>query len=937
MKARIIFLISLIYILDSSAQTDPFWTDFEDFPSTTLEAQNQQVFGQLDPSNYPTFRIYDRTDYASKALQMDGFNLVEILNYGDWLTIYNEMDATLTVPSSFPNAFEVWRNARSNYHSSPSFDGSLTVPVGIINLNYHKLKEYAFDDNLILIQGESLIDNPNASENPFEQKRVFAAAPLIDTILYPSVKFKIDTDFYFSNVCNVWQSLKIDFGDGNGLVTVATGQTYTINYTTRGDKNIYFELTCNGQILKNYAKLHVVPDPYAPFSRGIPFPFYSEALLLKYLFRDSDFDDIISLERNGITGKMGIIYGCGNTSIRKPIMFVSGFNPFSATSLGGYLKYDNNGIITDLLSKGFDICILRPDRGADFTSNSAFLVQEAIEYLNEQKALSGSNIENILIGFSYGALINRLALARMEEDFFENGGPYHHTKLFISHDGEHQGASVPLGYQHALESIKNFNAGLGFCDDLLELMDFVGVVFFEGDQLLNSNLAREILLNHFTVTGTPNAPANGPFSTRQTLLNLYESISHPYTKVNGYPAFVRNVALSKGAKDGSSQPGYSPGDDLYRIDRVGDLGIFGRRQRMIVRSIDAGDEVFVRQVARKVFFGGWRRILDERFQVSNDAVPIENATGSELGIGKGLNQTLSLCTFTFSPEVKLDVSDNFVPVISALDIRNHNGNPNYNVQANNLLFIDPNTENRYRYPHLKYVNPYQITPFDAVLCMDMNNEHGVNTDPEFDFIKRFFVIEISPDTLELQNQRIGQYINNYQVDYEATNLIKVGKELNFRSPYGNFIIENQSEVKLRAGNAIIFEPGTSIETGSTVSAEILVPPVCNNLLAPFPSFLIKTSDSDKSNLTVEASENKSQFLVEIYPNPSNGHLNIRCEQGIYDIKIVDLLGRIIYDNCLKAEYSTFETSVDIAQQGIYIVQIRTTNHIVQTYKISIQP
>lgn len=684
-------------------------------------------------------------------------------------------------------------------------EGNLTIPIGIIHYDYHKLKPNAIDDNLVYVDGESLKDTPGATENPFEQRRVFAATPMLDTVGSRTLHFLVDLDFYFQNTCPSWNNFRIDFDDGNGYQKVNSNTTYTINYLTGGDKIFRFEMTCGGTVLRNEARLFIVEE------LAVVEPPPTESA-------NNFYDRVQDIQVGNLKAKLGIMYGCNNSAriIRKPILLMSGYNPFRLSSLKSfYGKYNGGAQLDDLIAKDFDIIIFRANRGADFTSNGADLVEEALQYINNQKQLSSSNIENIVIGYSYGALIARLALARMERDHFENGGPFHHSKLYFSYEGEHQGANIPLGYQHAIDALQFEPAVLPICHILLLDLDFISGVFLEGQQDADSRLAREILVTHHEQTGTPNSPDAAPDPSRQTLLNQYDATVHQYTDVDGYPTLIRNIALSKGASDGTMF-NFDAGEALYGFDRFVFTGVFNIRQRMRVRAVDGGTTVYQRQVARQFFFSSWKNMIDIRRTVPADEAPVDNANGNTLQVGNIAPWVMAICHATLFPTDFTSAQDCFVPVYSALDIQNRTdfSDPYYDAVADDLLFTEDDVENDfYGYPHHENPTPRDVTLFEAVFVMNRNDLHSPGKDNGIPEIREFYRTEIQADTIRLQNRRIGQYINNYKADFEAVDRIEVGFDVTAITPNGNVSIENDAEVKLRAGGAIVFEPGALVEIG----------------------------------------------------------------------------------------------------------------------------
>jgi hypothetical protein len=915
MKYALFILSSLLNIGITFAQ-DPFWdTDFPTFPTSTYEDQNNTAFGMLDQTNYPSNHIYDRTDYISKVLDMDGNNTTDIINYDDWLTMYAEMQLaiqsiTSLVPPVQEDVAVVWKRAKNRYEETDDaiIEGNLNIPIGIINYNYHKLKPNAIDDNLVFVDGESLKDTPGATENPFEQRRVFAATPMLDTVESQTLHFIVDADFYFQNTCPNWTSFRIDFDDGNGYQMVSAGNTYTINYASAGEKVFRFEMNCGGTVLRNEARLFI--QAFLTVGGGGS----SNSRIF-----DSPYDTKYDIQVGNLKAKLGIKFGCNNTAriIRKPILLVSGYNPFRLSSLNSfYGKYNGGAQLDDLVAKDFDIIVFRANRGADKTSNGSDLVEAAINYINDQKQLAGSNIENIVIGYSYGALIARLALARMEKDHFDNGGSFHHSKLYFSYEGEHQGANIPLGYQHAIDALQFEPAVLPICHFLLLDVDFISGVFLEGAQDADSKLAREILVTHHEQTGTPNSPASAPDPSRQVLLNQYDATVHQYTEADGYPSQTRNIALSKGASD-ATMFDFDAGEALYGFDRFFFTGVFNIRQRMRVRAVDGGTTVYQRQVARQFFFSSWKNMIDIRKTVPADEAPVDNANGSTLLVGSAAPWVMAICHATLFPTDFTSERDCFVPVYSALDIQNRTdfSDPYYDVRANELLFQNPlsDVNSFFGYPHLKYASPRDVTPFEAVFSMNENDLHSPKTDNEIPSIREFYKTEIQTDTIRLQNRRIGQYIFNYKADFEAINRIEVGEDITFLTPSGNVSIENNAEVKLRAGGAIVFEPGALVETGSVLDARIQTIPNCSSSISE------EQNELQYSLSSLEFSQNdvESFEAVQVYPNPNQGSFTVQCDEEVEQIAIYNLSGK-------RIEFTRQNTTINtVAKDGIYVVEMLT--------------
>lgn len=82
------------------------------------------------------------------------------------------------------------------------------------------------------------------------------------------------------------------------------------------------------------------------------------------------------------------------------------------------------------------------------TENADYLLQ-AIDWINGKKKNNASGVreQNIVMGISMGGLVSRYALAKRTK---QTGSNSTETKQLFTFDSPHQGANVPLGFQHFL-------------------------------------------------------------------------------------------------------------------------------------------------------------------------------------------------------------------------------------------------------------------------------------------------------------------------------------------------------------------------------------------------------------------------------------------------------------------------------------------------------
>lgn len=85
-----------------------------------------------------------------------------------------------------------------------------------------------------------------------------------------------------------------------------------------------------------------------------------------------------------------------------------------------------------------------PDRHEASVQDNALALQTLLVFIN---SLRDNNIPMTVVGYSFGGVSARYALANMEASSIE-----HNANLFISVDSPHRGASVPHSLQNVLKS-----------------------------------------------------------------------------------------------------------------------------------------------------------------------------------------------------------------------------------------------------------------------------------------------------------------------------------------------------------------------------------------------------------------------------------------------------------------------------------------------------
>lgn len=266
----------------------------------------------------------------------------------------------------------------------------------------------------------------------------------------------------------------------------------------------------------------------------------------------------------------------------------------------------------------------------------------------------------------------------------------------------------------------------------------------------------------------------------------------------------------------------------------------------------------------------------------------------------------------------------------------------------------PELNKRHGYPHLNYPSThYLVTPFDGVYNIGDNNGVDLNNNPFPDnqmhveapqqFIGDYLArTEVAPEDLYLGNRTIGGSLApNYIAEFEARNNIIAGKNdagnptksiysINnyneFLTPDGDFEVNNGSKAIFHCGSQIQLHPGFSVKQGSQFRAYILPYTWSNSMYRTVPY----SNDNQNNgwgneisgvNLTPsKANDSELTSAVRIYPNPSEGLVNVEASGEPDQIKAFDLSGKLVYEQKLNADG---KQQIDLRHlpNGVYLIEI----------------
>lgn len=670
--------------------------------------------------------------------------------------------------------------------------------------------------------------------------------------------------------------------------------------------------------------------------------------------------------------KYSTYYACSDNKLRKPFIIVAGWGPHTdkstinnnqnwPTSLGQLAnQFNQAGLIENLHDKGFDVIMCQFFPPNAYIEKNAELLEQLINLVNTSKMQNDSYQENIIMGFSAGSLATRLALQKMEYKHLNQNGPHPHTKLYISNDGEHGGANVPLGLQHAVEYLWEYEYNSFWIPNpniadwgLIDVNPF-DLNTYALHYILNAPLSEQLLHYFHTETGSGSSPGQGQSNMRTSYLLKHTTYNHSKNSHRlGYPSFQRMISLS----NGSSTPAYDFSN--YSCDHFpypNETGaIFFKQNGSLMGWVDRRFEAtFLTHGIHRVFYYEYKQLFKpwkvECEAITKDPLVLDNAPGGIIPIEdnplRNVNDEFQ-SELTGSPDIIKDHLFSFTPTVLTHDVKDlnsslNNGYPDYNFKERQLLYDnetsaglnDPdNASNYYGYPHLGYPgNHYDYTVFDALFCWNENTEHlvGNRKDPNAyagmdcpvkPIIKNFVVDEAEPDFIFLQNLRIGFFARSnytYRVDYEAGNTILLGNHVTQKTDFVDLVVEPNAIVDAQAVTEIHFTPGVHIKNGSDLHAYI-GDITCEKSLSGFSSNSGPENAESEDSASNMRTENSEQ--VSLFPNPSKQSFSIRWRGAesneFIEVHILDLSGKEIFKKHVSLEEPIFHE----LQPGSYLVKL----------------
>ena len=660
------------------------------------------------------------------------------------------------------------------------------VNIGIINSRFNSINYDANNlENSALVIENGKFKISNESLPVFNDDEALVASTLQSYINGKNVIFNLNEDFIFQNQkASKIQEMKVDFGDGLERLVIQNGVLITsmvsVTYADYGKKKITMKAVLeNGKELTTFTAIEnergPIPGPpvlNASIDSNIPFQGYDET----YARRGKLDYRVFFSDVNG-----------SEDVIKKPIIIIDGFDPqdkrqiedsdphpgssneehISIDEMMSYIDASGSpkSLRTKLMTLGFDVIIVNHpiyesptdnqeiDGGADFIERNALTHVALYQEINQQLVNNNSTEELVIVGPSMGGQISRYALAYMEK----NNIP-HNTRLWISVDSPHLGANISMGAQSLVNTIYDEENSVG-------AIDFV-------ENSLGSAAAKQQLIDQYN--GHNNEQLNGDYLNGKAVgqgfaidrghpffVQYYNNLnSNGLPNSSGYPQNLRKISIVNGSLIGSdwfdnpfqnnslylNQNGTTPDSYASASEKVLKLDghNFGPLGHLVtIESYNSAPTGADHKISyfKKKKIGGWdyhhRYMTNNNNRGSLDILPGGwFPTQGELAKSTLESESCDLvlgvpvCVNAWDI-VKLKQIGSFIPVVSALGLKNPNTDWG---QAINRDLVCTNE-----------------TPFDTYFGPKKNEQHTSFTQASVDWLEQELLGNDQPPTVYLMD------------------------------------------------------------------------------------------------------------------------------------------------------------------------------------------
>ncbi len=671
-------------------------------PPQSFANSHAELFEHVNFSQLGTPYFIHKSPYFNQVSLFNGTTDApaadyNTLRFGYMALYYAQMQETgMEDPISFFEGYE-----ESYDTDDPNID------LSFIDVTATKFYDDALETGKLTVRNNQFYNVPG--QNPFEEVRVMVCAPNVHTLHISSgteLRFNLPMQNVYSPAsgnANPFSEFAIDFNLGQGYENVAlnnlpganqvflTPYTSVTNFSRPGsykvDMDFRFKLQGESQYRYAAASFFIVVEREDPPAFGL------ETVVIDP-----------TQEHSG--GAIRIDYSCFDNRIRKPLIFIEGYDPDNSEDLDDGLRTfnataQNNVTLRNILVRDsdYDIVILNPNDGGDDIRRNAALLRDVIRLINERKEANGSVEKNVVMG----GIVARYALRTMELN-----GEDHQCNRLITVDSPHNGAVVDPGF-HALYSyIYDFSFSI--------TADFPVV----GEVVLKRIPLRDLLPEQFErindLVEYPNSMAARQLLIQRQNLPALQSSLHDdlfqELRAIGLPEQTENIAITNGSLLNDNIPGFNAGDRILKIRQAIPLLLVFGYTSVDIYSVPASGsgKVFDLYIKGKVL--GVYSDDDHATHNVQGLKPLVHSAGGFESFDDPLDGThpdvRNFLEFFGDIEFEQPIQ-NFVPVNSAIGVRNWD--QNFNIRP--IDFAD---------------DFGAITDFDRILGPGLNGVPNQNED-----------------------------------------------------------------------------------------------------------------------------------------------------------------------------------------------------------------
>ena len=563
---------------------------FACFLTSTLYAQ-QQINTEFKTKTLQVFQNLDKNRVPHGILLDFGMEFTNLQAFNGTLT-----DSTYTNSQTMSDIYKTLLMCRVRSNVTTGFITPQEYATrwysqrtqGVITLSGQYFKYNRFADNAypnkLNYTNNKFSDKFVGSvwQNPYEEKQLFAMTTSIAKYKGFNFQVKLPSNLFLTNYPATVQNIQVDFSDGLGYRIVAQNQLINVNYTQANTYTWKYKITLtNGQTLLSHSKIDIEEGlktrPFTPTNTTALTPQANATAVDLSAYAKTTITATTAY--NGWLGSATVYvrYANGGNTITKPLIVAEGFDTgviltpeqeAGDNNIDYFLRDINNSFSNlPIETNQYDIIYVDWNNGVDFIQRNAFVLEEVIKWVNQNK--SGS-LQNVVLGQSMGGLVARYALKDME-----NKGLNHDTRLYVSHDAPHLGANVPLSVQHSARHLRNMYVNtpiplllgevvlpiiFNFADGVIGIINGNTNWTVDGQPLQENDYITP--LTAFSIADTPASRqmqynwVNRNHQLKNAIHDIWQQELSNLGYPSGYPAQgkpIRNIAIANGSECGVTQ------------------------------------------------------------------------------------------------------------------------------------------------------------------------------------------------------------------------------------------------------------------------------------------------------------------------------------------------------------------------------------------------